>query len=128
VSTTALPTGVSAFRTQIDANFQTCQDSNEASKTATFTVFADDAAGSPKGTYLCDATAGAITANLPACASTRVGRRVTAIKVDASGNAVTFDGSGAEQINGATTLALSAQWQYATLENTGTRWIVVGNT
>jgi len=123
-----MPSGLTAFRDAIDANFQRIHDANHASKTATFTAFSDDATGSPKDTYLCDATGGAITANLPAVADTRLGRRVCVIKTDASGNAVTVDGNAAETINGAATYSLAAQWKSVTLENTGTAWIVVAST
>lgn len=86
-----------------------------AAKTTTFTV------GRHETAFLCDATAGAITANLPPAASS-LGRVIVAKKVDASGNAVTLDGNGSETIDGATTLALPAQWDKATLVCDGAAW------
>src|SRR4051812_28137421 len=64
--------------------------------------------GSSKVLYLCNATSGAFSANLPA-AATASGLTVAFKKTDATANAVTLDGNGSETIDGATTFALSAQ-------------------
>lgn len=87
-------------------------------KTATFTAAATDY------TLLCDATSGAITANLPAAAS-NAGRIYLVKKVDASANAVTLDGDGAETIDGAATYALTVQWQSVTVQCNGTGWFIL---
>lgn len=76
---------------------------------------------STDGLVLVDATAGAVTMTLPLAAS--VPGRVFAVKkVDASGNAVTVDGNGSETIDGATTQALSAQYDVLTVASDGTEW------
>jgi lysophospholipase L1-like esterase len=85
------------------------------------------ATGSPpafSGAVMCNATAGAITVNLPAMAGV-LGRRYSFVKTDSSGNAVTLDGNSSETINGSATLALSAQWDRATIEATSTGWVRV---
>lgn len=89
-------------------------------KTATFT------AGATEYMIACDASSGAITANLPALSGV-LGRFYTIIKTDSTGNAVTLDGNISETINGATTLALAAQWQYVTVWATSGGWLVVSN-
>jgi len=88
------------------------------SETATFSV-------AHPGTYLVDATSGAVTANLPA-ASGAEGWVVVLKKTDASGNAVTADGDGSETIDGATTKALASQYDFVRLVCDGTEWWIVG--
>ena len=89
-----------------------------ATKTASYTVTPDDQL------LLCDATSGAITLTLPA-ASTMAGKSVTAMKVDSSGNAVTFDADGSETINGSGTYALSSQYNRAELFCDGSKWLII---
>jgi hypothetical protein len=76
------------------------------------------------GTQLANATGGAITMNLPAAASA-TGLIFNIKKIDASANAVTVDPSGAETIDGAATLALTAQWQSTKIQSNGTAWFVL---
>lgn len=71
-----------------------------------------------------DATAGAITVNLPAVASS-AGRALVVKKIDASGNAVTLDGSGAETIDGAATQAIAAQYDALMVVCDGAAWWIV---
>ena len=71
---------------------------------------------------LCNATAGAFSVNLPAVAGV-LGREYTITKIDASANAVTLHGNSSETINGATTLALAAQWDTATVVATAAGWV-----
>lgn len=71
----------------------------------------------------CDATGGAITITLPACASTRVGKRITVKKIDNIANVV-LDGNASETLDGATTKTLSAQWAVMTIVNTGSAWLI----
>jgi hypothetical protein len=73
---------------------------------------------------LVDATAGAVTITLPA-ANVSAGRSITVKKTDASVNAVTIDGSGAETIDGATTKSLPAQYDSVTVFCDGTQWWIV---
>ena len=70
---------------------------------------------------LCDATSGAFTVTLPAVAS-NTGLVLVIKKIDASGNAVTIDGNASETIDGATTLALPAQWNSARIQSNGSAW------
>lgn len=86
-------------------------------ETATFTV-------GHQGLYLVDATAGAVTVNLPAAASSS-GYSVTVKKTDSSVNAVTLDGDTTETIDGATTYALSAQYDSVSIRCDGTEWFIV---
>jgi len=72
---------------------------------------------------LADATSAAVTVNLQAAATAGAGRRLTVVKTDSSGNAVTLDGSGSETINGSTTLALAAQYDRMTIVCDGSNWI-----
>lgn len=84
--------------------------------------------GSPpsfSGLVECNATSGAFTVNLPSIASAN-GRIYTFIKVDASANAVTLDGSGSETINGATTYSLPSQWSRVTIQAGASQWFVTG--
>lgn len=86
-------------------------------KTADYTATDDDCV------IACDATSAAVTITLPAVASTRVGKLYVAIKTDAGGNAVTFDGDSSETINGATTKATSTQYAALVVINTGSAWL-----
>ncbi len=86
-------------------------------KTANYTATEDDEFIS------CDATGGAITITLPAVATTRVGKRYTVKKIDASNNVI-LDGNASETIDGATTKTLSSQWAVMTIVNTGSAWLI----
>lgn len=94
-----------------------------------FTVWADDVAGSPRDLYLVTTATYAVDADLPLAGSTdaAAGRVVTIMKADAGGGAVTIDGSGAELINGAATIVLSTQYHYRTLVSDGTQWFVISS-
>lgn len=69
-----------------------------------------------------NAVGGAITITLP---TPTLGRRLTGKKIDASANAVTLN-AGTHTIDGAATLVLAAQWNFAIVEGDGTNWLVVG--
>lgn len=73
---------------------------------------------------LVDATAGAVTIELPPAAS-KEGFQIAVKKIDSSVNAVTVDGSASETIDGATTKALSAQYDSVTVASDGTEWWVI---
>lgn len=75
-----------------------------------------------------DATAGAVTVNLPA-AGTVQGKVYTIKKKDSSGNAVTVDPNSTETIDGASTYVLNAQYKYVTIiaQNSGNSWWVIAN-
>ena len=55
-------------------------------------------------------------------ASGNAGKVITVKKTDSSTNAVTLDGNASETIDGATTLALTAQYDSATVVCDGTNW------
>lgn len=81
--------------------------------------------------YLCDATAGAITFNLPLTTAYdgKPGRTATIVKTDSSGNAVTVTAAGSDTISGASTFALSAQYNSVTVSSDGGsgNWYVTGS-
>jgi hypothetical protein len=85
-------------------------------KTTTYTALAGDV-------LLCDATGGAFTVTLPAAAGV-TGQSISVKKTDASANAVTVDGNGAETIDGAATLALATRYAAVTLWSDGSNWWV----
>ena len=73
---------------------------------------------------ICDASGGAFAVTLPA-ASGITGRIYHIKKTDSSGNAVTVDGNASETIDGATTAALSAQYESVMIICTGSEWFVI---
>jgi hypothetical protein len=86
-----------------------------ATQTATFTV------DSKAWMYPVDATAGAVTANLPAAASSK-GRVICVKKIDSGGNAVTIDPSGAETVDSQATVSTTTQYASFLLWCDGTQW------
>lgn len=89
-----------------------------SSKSAAYTITVGD------DVVLVDATTGAITVTLPK-AGPYVGISFTVKKIDASANAVTVDGDGAETIDGAANTPLAAQWDRVTVVSNGTAWFKV---
>lgn len=89
-----------------------------ATKTATFTATIYEEV------LFCNATSGAITANLFTSAN-NVGRMIRLIKTDTSANAVTIDPAGAELIGGASTLALTRPGESVVILANGTGWDVI---
>ncbi len=75
---------------------------------------------------LVNATAGAVTVTLP-IAAVSTGREIVVKKTDASANAVTIDGNGAETIDGAANTALATQWKSKLLYCTGAAWMIVAD-
>jgi len=76
---------------------------------------------------LVDATAGAVTLNLPA-AATADGRSLFVKKVDSSINAVTLEPDGAETIEGAANLStLDAQYDVVEIFCDGTEWFILSS-
>jgi len=72
-------------------------------------------------TITLDATAGAFTVMLPD-ATTRPGQFLWFIKLQAA-NTVTIDAFGAQTINGALTIALTAAFSVAILQSDGSGWL-----
>ena len=97
------------------------KNSNVLAKTAAYTiVVADD------GKLIdADATSAAFTVTLPTVASAGDGFIISVKKTDSSANAVTIDGSGAETIDGATTLVLGVRHDSALLRCDGTEWHIL---
>jgi hypothetical protein len=69
--------------------------------------------------------ASAFTVNLPAAAS-NTGRVITIRKVDSGAGKITVDGSGAETIDGNTTVGIWYQNDYLTLLCDGSGWVIIG--
>jgi hypothetical protein len=106
----------------LDRNFDLVplKTAPKATSTNGFMLSADDKIDSLQ----VDATTAALTVYLP---RQPVGnRRRTVIKTDASGNAVTVNGNGS-LINGAATQVLAAQYNFITVEPTGTGWLIVAS-
>jgi hypothetical protein len=74
-----------------------------------------------------DATAGNKTITLLAAATAGDGFQVAIKKTDSSANTVTIDGNASETIDGALTLALTAQYQVAVLTCDGTNWNITNS-
>lgn len=87
-------------------------------KTATYTATVNDY------TILCDATAGAVTINLPTAASA-IHKVINMKKIDAVANACTLDGSGAETIDGAATKSTTTQYFNYQIQSNGTAWYIL---
>ncbi len=74
-------------------------------------------------TIAVDPTTTAATVNLPA-AATVTGQLFVVKHLNSSANTVTIDASGAETIDGATTLVLTS-YNAATVQSTGSAWVVL---
>ena len=114
--------------TKINSNFLYRSMLNGAAKTASFTAWTDDIAGSPKDIYFCASAGGNVTVTLPdaTAGDALLGRVVTIFKVDAA-NDVILDGDGSQTINGATTVTMSSQYNYRSIISNGTEWFVIAN-
>lgn len=116
---------------KINENTRTERFLNVSAQSATFTVWADDAAGSPKDLYTVTTAASTLLANLPTHASgdAAAGRPVTIMKIDAGGGSCRIDPSGSETINGsASVVSLTSQFDYRTLVYDGASgWVVISS-
>jgi hypothetical protein len=83
--------------------------------------------GSAKTLYLCNATSGAFSANLPAVA-TASGLTIAFKKTDSSANAITITGNSSDKIDGSNTFSLSSQYQFVVLACDGTNWDIIAQT
>lgn len=92
--------------------------SNVVTKTGAYTLTSSD------HVVLCDASGGAFTLTLPAAGGV-TGLVLYVKKTDSSGSAVTIDGSGAETIDGATTIDLALQYESVTIVSDGTSWHII---
>lgn len=90
------------------------------------TITTTDTLGAANFMFLCDATGGAVTVNLPAVATAGEGRQYIVKKIDATANACTLDGNGAETIDGSATRAILTQNESVSLitNGSGGAWYV----
>lgn len=100
------------------------------SKSAIRTIIATGTAVVGDYTILCDATAGAITLNLPTAASAYsatlgLGQVYCIKKINNSANNITIDPNLAELIDGSATLVLSTYLQAVMIQSNGTSWFVI---
>jgi hypothetical protein len=109
---------LSDSRGDLNANFAAGRLLSVRAEATAYTAADDDV-------ILCDASGGAFSVTLPAVAGS-TGHVYTIKKTDVSANAVTIDGDASETIDGATTLALSAQYDFATIICDGSEWHVIG--
>jgi hypothetical protein len=116
---------------KLNENFRKQSFLNIAAKSATFVVWADDAAGSPKDLYLVTTGTSTFDVDLPAIATAdaAAGRVVTIMKVDAAVGRANIDPDGSELINGsAASVGLTTQFHYRTLVSDGTTgWFVISS-
>lgn len=96
-----------------DTQFQTGYRVQREPKSSNFTADGNDTI------YEVDCTSGDVTVTLPTSASA-VGRPWTFIKIDSSANKIILDPSGAVNINGASTMNVSAQYSAKTAWYNGT--------
>lgn len=115
----------------VDALLLTCLNFTPVTQTSTFTATIPTAGtittGSARTLQRCNATSGAITANLPA-ASTASGMIIAFKKTDSSTNAVIVTGHSTDTIDGSNTYNLSAQYNYVILSCDGTGWDILSST
>lgn len=88
------------------------------SKTTTYTATASDQV------ILCSASGGAWSLTLPTAVGI-TGKTYFIKKTDSSANAVTIDGNGTETIDGATTKAISTQYDAYTIVSDGANWHII---
>ena len=96
---------------------------------AILTVTGNTTLDNTHSTLLANAT-GNITITLPSVASSYnntdgIGRIYEIKKVDADADTVTIDGSGVEEIDGATTAVLTTQFESITIQSNGTFWSII---
>lgn len=109
------------FFRQVDDAINFLLRPNIVTKTDNYTLTDND------HTVLGNAIGGAITLTLPESATVE-GKCYTIKKTDASGNAVTIDGYGAETIDGSATHALSSQYDGVIIQSDGTNWTIRSTT
>lgn len=105
---------------QVDIGFSDTIDAFRSIRTIT----ASATLGANDYTVLANAASGAVTVTLPA-ASTVTGQTFHVKKIDATANAVTLDGNGAETIDGAATKATTTQWASYSVQSNGTGWFIL---
>ena len=91
-----------------------------ASKTAAYTALISDEI------IIADASSAAFTITLPTAVG-KTGQTYTIKRINAGANAVTVGTTSSQNIDGAATYALSAQYKYVKVVSDGSHWIIVGN-
>jgi hypothetical protein len=76
-------------------------------------------------TYLCDATAGNITIDLPAVTDFPIGIPMSFNKIDATANTVTLDAEGTSLINGSGNLIITFQYDAPKIFSDGANWWII---
>lgn len=104
----------------LDSKLKTASDWVKLNKTSGYTVLTTDR----NKVILGDATSAAFTLTLPAASSAGDGFALIVKKTDSSANAVTLDGNSSETIDGATTYALSSQYDAVLIVCDGSNWHV----
>lgn len=74
--------------------------------------------------FLCDTSGGGFTITLPIAANNK-NRVITIKKISADGNTLTIDGFSAETIDGATTQAITTQYDSLTVWCDGDEWFII---
>lgn len=88
-----------------------------STKTTTYTLSTTD------DLILADGTSGAFTLTLPTAVG-NTGKLFKMKKIDSSVNAITIDGDGSETMDGATTRALSTQYESLDIVSDGSNWVI----
>ncbi len=88
------------------------------------TVTADTTLDETATLWLANATSAAIALTLPSPASA-TNRLYAVVKTDSSANAVTLTPAASETINGASSKALSSQWDKVWIFTDGTNWYLL---
>ncbi len=107
----------------IDTQMKLARDYSVLSKTGAYTVTTSDR----NKIINCDVSGGAFTITLPAAATAADGFAVTIRKTDSGANAVTIDGNASETIDGATTQAISGQYDGLKLVCDGSNWSIASS-
>lgn len=100
--------GVALSHTEMDANMTALQDGVNAAHLEAIDANSNYTVASNR-VIIADATAGGFTVTLPLAANA-IDMEFVVKKVDSSVNVVTVTAQGAETIDGATTVTLTAQW------------------
>ena len=116
------PTGTNFF--PVD-NISSPAGAMSALSVNSITTNASVSTGQNNSVVLANATSGAITVTLPSAIAAGAAFIVTIKKTDSSGNAVTISPVLAQTIDGASSVALSSQWQVYQLVSDGANWQTV---
>ncbi len=111
-------TSTTLLANQNNVGYRPVAITNLVTVTTTYSVLSTDY------TVLGDATSGAVSVTLP-LASAQTGKIYVIKKIDSSVNAVTVARSGADTIDGATSVSLLTQYQFTVVQSDGTNWWII---